>query len=260
MMSGLLDAEFLRTLRLARVYWLEYAADFVLYFVGFLLLMVVFQAAAPGYGTQGVLSSLIGYITWKVCASSFIGVARIAEEEARTGTLEQLFLVNSSPMQVFLARSLGIFLNQALRGLLLGWVLAVVLKVFVAPTLLSMIIFMLTFLGALGLGLMMAGLVLVYKRLGGFLSLIWQMLVFFSGALVPLPGVLLGGLSSLLPLTWGIAALRASLLSHTTLFDLWQNGLLPGLLINTAVYLGLGCSLFAWGERHARKSGVLSHY
>ena len=259
MNAVLLAAEFRRTLRLAQAYWLEYVSDFVLYFAGFLLLMVIFNAASPDYGSQGILSSLVGYITWKVCASSFLNVARIADEEARTGTLEQIFLSGSGALQIFLARSLGIFLNQALRGLLLGLALGAFLGVLTAPGLLPLAIFLLTFLGALGLGLGMAGLVLVYKRLGGFLSLVWQMLVFFSGALAPLPGVL-GTFSRVLPLSWGIAALRAALVSGATLTDLWQNGLLPGLLLNTLVYLALGVALFTWGERRARRLGVLGHY
>lgn len=160
----------------------------------------------------------------------------------------------------FLIRSLGIFLNQSLRGLLLGLVLGALLGVLAAPTFLSLMIFLLTFLGALGLGLGIAGLVLVFKRLGGFLTLVWQMLVFFSGALVPLPGSLLGSLSRLLPLSWGISALRAALVNGATVLDLWQNGLLPGLIINTLVYFVLGVFLFTWGERRARQLGVLSHY
>jgi ABC-2 type transport system permease protein len=260
MTAALLGAEFRRTLHLARTYWLEYIADFVLYFAGFLLLIVVFNAASPNFGSQGILSSLIGYITWKVCASSFQNVANIADEEARTGTLEQIFLSGSSALQVFLARSLGIFLNQALRGLLLGLILGAVLGALTAPTFLALAIFLLTFLGALGLGLGMAGLILVYKRMGGFLTLIWQMLVFFSGALAPLPGALLGWLSSLLPLSWGIAALRASMVNGEAASDLWRSGLLPGLLLNTAAYLTLGVFLFIWGERRARRLGVLGHY
>ena len=86
------------------------------------------------------------------------------------------------------------------------------------------------------------------------------MLVFFTGALVPLPGALLGLLSRLLPLSWGIAALRWSFENGPDAAELWRNGLLPGLLLNTAVYLALGLILFTWGERRARQLGVLGHY
>ncbi len=58
MTGTLLQAEFVRSMRLARAYWLEYASDFVLYFLGFLLLMVVFGAASPVFSSQGVLEQL----------------------------------------------------------------------------------------------------------------------------------------------------------------------------------------------------------
>jgi hypothetical protein len=46
------------------------------------------------------------------------------------------------------------------------------------------------------LGFALAGLVLVYKRIGGALQLLWQMLVFFTGALAPIEHPLLGPLRS----------------------------------------------------------------
>jgi len=80
-----LGAEFRRSLRLARSYWLEYFADLILYILGFLLLSAVFQAASPNYGRAGMLSTLIGYTTWKICASILEDIARVASDEARTG-------------------------------------------------------------------------------------------------------------------------------------------------------------------------------
>lgn len=260
MNANVLGAELYRMLRLTRSYWLEYAADFILYFAGFLLLMAVFSASAETFSSQGVLSSLIGYVVWKICASTFLSVARIADEEARTGTLEQMFLTSQSPFHLFLARSFSIFINQALRGMLLGLVLGAALGVLVAPTWLSILIFILTFVSALGLGLAMAGLVLINKRVGGFLTLIWQMLVFFSGALAPMPDGPLTWISRLLPLSWGVSALRSALITGSSITDLWQTGLLPGLLLNTLVYIAVGTALFVWGERQARFLGVLGHY
>ncbi len=94
MSTAILGAEFRRTVRLARSYWLEYVSDLLLYTLGFLLLITVFKAASASYGPQGYLSTLIGYTTWKICASILVDIARIATEEAHTGTLEQLFLSN----------------------------------------------------------------------------------------------------------------------------------------------------------------------
>src|SRR4030043_2491703 len=94
---AMVGAEFQRTVRLARSYWLEYISDLVLYTLGFLLLIAVFRAASASYGQQGYLSTLIGYTTWKICASILVDIARIATEEAPTGSLEQLFLSNLRP-------------------------------------------------------------------------------------------------------------------------------------------------------------------
>ncbi len=260
MSVGLLGAEFWRMVRLARSYWLEYAADLVLYVFGFLLLITVFRAASPSYGSEGYLSTLIGYTTWKICASILADIARIASEEARTGTLEQLFISGMHPGKVFLSRSLGILMNHGVRGLLMAFILAALLGLLQPVPLLAFVVFAMTLLGAGGLGFALAGLALVYKRIGGGLNLLWQMLVFFSGALAPINNPLLGAISRLLPLTWGITALRAVFMDGLNVFDLWQNGVLIELLINTVFYMTMGTVLFTWGQRRVRELGALAHY
>lgn len=253
-------AEMLRSIRLSRSYWVEYVSDFLLYALGFLLLIAVFRAASVEYGPAGILSSLLGYLTWKICASVLARIALNVSDEARAGTLEQTFLTGTSPWIIYLSRSLGITLDYGLRGLLLGGLLALLLGVFRPIPLLAVGVFLLSLLGALGAGFALAGLVLVYKEARGTVNLIWQALVFFTGALAPLYHPLLSALARLLPLTWGIESLRAIFLEQANLADLWGSGLLPGLLLNTSVYVTLGMVGFAWGERRARRLGILAHY
>jgi ABC-2 type transport system permease protein len=256
----MLGAEFRRTARMARSYWLEYAADLLLYTVGFLLLIAVFSAASESYGPQGYLSTLIGYTVWKICASSLEDIARIASDEARTGTLEQLFVSGVRPGMLFTVRSLGIVLNHTIRGLLLAFILAAILGLLQPVPILAVIVFVLTLGGACGLGFALVGLVLVYKRMGGGIHLLWQLLVFFTGALAPITNPLLGAFSKLLPLTLGINCLREIIINGATANDLWQSNLLPGLLVNTGFYMLIGIILFTWGQRRARQLGVLAHY
>jgi ABC-2 type transport system permease protein len=260
MSTALLGAEFRRTLRMGRSYWLEYASDLLLYTLGFLLLITVFRAASASYGPQGYLSTLIGYTIWKICASILVDIARVATDEAHTGTLEQLFLSGLHPGIVFLGRSLGILVNHGVRGLVLAFILGAFLGILVPITPLAVIIFVLTLAGACGLGFALTGLALVYKRIGGGLQLLWQMLVFFTGALAPIQNIYFGTFSKMLPLTWGITSLRAVMIDGATTAILWQNGMLFGLLINTAFYVALGAVLFGWGQRRARELGVLAHY
>lgn len=256
----MLATELRRTLRLGRSYWLEYLANFVLYTLGFLLLMLVFRAASSEFGPRGYLSALLGYLTWKLCATVLVDIAGIADDESQTGTLEQLFLVGRPAWQVFLGRTLSIIADQGVRAVLLGLGLGVILKILQPVPLSAVLVFLLTLVGAVGLGYALAGLVLVYKRLGGASHLLWQMLVFFTGALAPIYPAGISFFARLLPLTLGIESLRAIFLDQATLSVLWQQLLLPALLANTLAYLVLGALLFRWGERRARQDGLLAQY
>ena len=253
-------AEVRRTIRLARSYWLEYVSDFVTYGIGFLLLMAVFWSASDDFGATGYLASLIGYVTWKMCASVMLEVAEIPSEEARIGTLEQLLLSEMSTGWVFLGRTGAFILDNGLRSFLLGLILALLGGVLQPISFLTLGIFLLTLAGAIGLGFALAGIGLIYKQTSRLPTLIWQMLVFFTGALAPIYNPLLLGASKALPLTWGIAALRAVFIDQVSLLLLWQNGLLLGLLINTTIYILLGVVVFSWGQKRARALGTLAHY
>jgi ABC-2 type transport system permease protein len=255
-----LGAEIKRSVRLTRSYWAEYVSDFVLYALGFLLLIAVFRAAAVEYGPEGTLSSLLGYVTWKICASVLARIALNVSDDARAGTLEQAFITGTPPWFLYLSRSMGITLDYGLRGILLGAILALILGILRPVPMLAVGVFLLSLIGALGVGFALAGLVLVYKQVRGVVNLVWQALVFFTGALAPIYHPVLSIVSKVLPLTWGIDSLRAIFLGNADLASLWQQGLLVGLLINTAVYVTLGVLLFTWGEQRARMLGVLAHY
>ncbi len=255
-----LGAELRHVFLLARSYWLEYVSDFILYFFGFLLLLAVFHAASDTIGPEQYLSTLIGYVVWKIGASVMGAIADIAVVESRTGTLEQLLLTGRRPGLVFLGRSVSLLLSYTARGLLLGTALAAILGILQPVPLLAIVVFILTLVGACGLGFGLIGLGLVYKQIGGLIDLTWQMLVFFTGALVPLTHPILAAVAKTLPLSWGIASLRAIMLEGATATSLWQAGELPGLLLNTACYVVLGTALFTWGQKQARILGVLAHY
>jgi ABC-2 type transport system permease protein len=260
MLFTVVRAEVRRTFQLARSYWLEYVADFVLFALGFLLLLVAFRAASDSYGADGYLSSLIGYVTWIICATAIEAIARVVSEESRTGTLEQLFSAGLRPGIVLASRTVGFLLDYGARGLLLGIVIAAILGILRSIPLLVVPVLALTAVGACGLGFALAGLTLVHRPIGGLVNPLWQMLVFFTGALAPLtwPGLVL--VSRALPLTWGITALRAIVLEGATAAVLWQRGELTGLVLNTAFYAILGAALFTWGQRKARVLGTLGHY
>lgn len=255
-----LGAEVRRTLQLARSYWLEYVSDFVTYGIGFLLLVAVFWSASDDFGVTGYLASLIGYITWKMCATVMLEISEIPTEEAQAGTLEQLFLSERSLGEIFLNRTAASVLDNGLRSVLLGALLALLCGVLRPVSFLALGVILLTLAGTIGLGLALAGIGLIYKQTNRLPTIIWQILVFFTGALAPIYNPVMLGISRTLPLTWGIAALRAIYIDQASLSLLWQNGLLVGLLINTVIYLLLGILVFSWGQRYARSLGTLAHF
>lgn len=259
-MTTVLWGEFRRTFHWARSYWVEYLSNFVLYSLGFLLLVAAFRSATGEFGQNGILRTLLGYITWYMCANVMASIAHVAEDESRTGTLEQLFLTGLSPLVVFLVRSFGRILMEITQGLPLALLLAILLGVLRPIPLLAILVFTLTLLGACGLGFALAGIAMVIKRADSLITTIWQMLVFFSGALAPMHPPALALVARILPLGLGIENLRMVYLEGASLSTLWQNGLLPGLLVNTLTYILIGLALFTWGERRARRNGTLAHY
>lgn len=258
--AAILGAEIRRTFGLVRSYWLEYVSDFITYGIGFLLLMAVFWSASEDFGITGYLASLIGYITWKMCASVMLDIAVTPVEEARTGTLEQLFLSGISSGWLFLTRTVTFIFDNGLRSFLLGFFLALLGGVLQPISFLALVVFLLTLAGAIGLGFTLAGVGLIYKQTSRLPTILWQMLVFFTGALAPIYQPVLLQISKLLPLTWGIAALRAIFIEGASLSTLWQRGLAVGLLANTIFYILLGVVVFSWGQNRARTLGTLAHY
>ena len=256
----LFGGELRRMMRLARSYWVDYLSDFILYGLGFLLLIMIFRAASEDYGPEGMLSTLIGFIAWKIGATAAVDMADIAAEEAKTGTLEQVYLSSRRLWSVFLGRCLGLYLDYGLRSLFLGGILAALVGVLRPISFTTLVVFILMLASSAGLGFALTGLVLIYKRVGGILNLIWQVLVFFTGALAPIHDPVLSPISRALPLTWGIEALRAIMVNGDNLTALWQNGLIVGLLVNTTTYIVLGIVIFSWGQKQARALGVLAHY
>lgn len=111
--------------------------------------------------------------------------------------------------------------------------------------------------GLCGIGLMLGGLSLVFKRIGQ-LSAIVQFSLFFL-AYLDLQQVPEGwrGVVSHLPLARGVDVLKG------LLAGVGGDELMRGLVwlgVDSTVYALAGCLLFAWLDRVARRSGLLSHY
>jgi len=182
-------------------------------------------------------------------------------EDAKTGTLEQVYLSPFSPSLTVLARSLAVLLYHSLRGLLLAAILMLLLRI---PPVYSpglALVFAITQIGAIGVAYAIAGFHLVTKNVSAITLAVSSALLFLTGAVTPLHNApWLYALSRALPLTIGIELLREMLAGNMSLLTLLGQANLYWLLLNSAFYGLVGWAVLGWGQRTARQRGSLAHY
>jgi ABC-type multidrug transport system permease subunit len=226
------------------------------------------QLAERGYGTSYLAFSLIGVAFANYLWFCINRISHSMQSEIREGTFET---VASSPVKM---RSY--LFGQAGRGFLIGLyymlgALAVGVFGFNAPlhfepaaiaTSCLVLIFMI--MSHLGLGIVVAGIVLVYKQADPVTFMISLFMEFFAGALFPLQLLnnypVLAVASQLMPYTYALDALRKSLIQGATianadiLFDLGV------LIIYAVILLPLGLWSFRVGYDKIRMEGTTSVY
>lgn len=201
-------------------------------------------------------SIIIGYVLWALMLFILGDIAGGLQQEARTGTLEQLFLSPYSASTVFLMRALSsLILNLAINvGILLLIIMLTGSSLSFPPTLVPPLLTVL--LGAYGISFAMGSLALTLKQVQQLLSVFQFALLFLFT--VPVE-TWTGGLRVLgwfLPMAPGVALLRAVMARGEELA--WGDWSIA--LLNGAVYFGLGIVLFRWAERSVKRQGKLGGY
>jgi len=255
-------AELRRDVRAWWSYRVQALSSLALWLVAFPFMMATFDGVAGGYGAERQLASLIGFLVWELCAGVLAATTESVTTEARQGTLESVILAPVPPLLTFSLRLTAVFTRQAVETLVLGLGLALLLGLYMTPGGLALLVALLTLLGVAGLGLALGGLALVYKSVDSVVAVVSLLAVLFTGALVPLNdlGLVFTLLKLLLPITWGIDLLRQTLIGGATWSHLWASGALPGLGLQSAVFLALGIVVFRWGLSRAQEQGSLGSY
>jgi ABC-2 type transport system permease protein len=224
-------------------------------------IVILNGVSGGGYGREEQLLVLVGWLTWVVASDCMNELPYAISEETRTGTLEQVCLAPISLAGILTLRSLAYLLGVGAKGILA----VVLLALFVAPLPagpMLVILFLISLIGAYGLGFLFAGVALVFKRTEALVGLVFSLMIFLTGALVGLEvlGWIYQVLKFALPLTWGISLMRETLSEGENLMSLWRSGQLAGLSLHSAAYLVLGLTVFTIGFWRARAKGTLAHY
>ena len=236
------------------------------YFVGFLVEPDKLEVA--GYGDSYIGFALIGVASTNYLWMCINRLSHSMSHEIREGTFETVI---SSPIQL---RSYVI--GIAIRGFLVScyfmagafllgyYVLGAPLVLNPATVFSALILIFLLITSHLGIGIMAAGVIMVYKKGDPLTFLFTGITELSGGVLFPLYllkdyGVL-WSFAWLLPYTHALDALRKVLLLGYTVFNPSVAGKLVILAGYSVVMLPLSLLFFRWGYNRIRREGTTTTY
>ncbi len=183
--------------------------------------------------------------------------------EIQAGTLEQVYL---SPLPAWLVATAGRVLATVLEtaflvAALYGVVFAVV-AFHLTWHIQALVPMLFIVVGSVGYSLIEGGMVLAWRRVELVHELATGLMVFFSGAIIPLsqlPGWM-AAIGRFSPISQGVVALRAVLIGGHMSFPLGGDGGIVWMIGVSAAYLVVGIAAFGLGEAWARRRGSLGRY
>lgn len=239
--------------------WIRYPVNAALgIFMGIFFFGLMFYGGTLVAGqalTDSLEGLIVGYFLWTLSLGAYSGIMNDIRSEADWGTLERHYMTPFGFGPVVLAKAVAIvfrtFVTSALVLVVMLVMTGTTLSVHV-PTVLP--VAALTIVGALGLGLVMGGLSVLYKRIGNVANLLqFAFIGLISAPVFDLPWV------QFLPLAQGSAMLQLAMRDGIRLWEFEPTAL--AVLVGTAVlYLGLGYGAFRLATRRARRLGVLGDY
>ncbi|MEW6104502.1 MAG: ABC transporter permease, partial [bacterium] len=204
---------------------------------------------------------IAGYLMWLFAASSIQTMSSEISEEAMTGTMEQVCLSPPGPICILLARTISGVLFSFISLPIVYYILQILTGIYLEINLWSILpILILTFFGMCGFGFILAGITLVFKRIGLLLDLI--PLILFGLAMLPIETLPnnLQIFSLTFPLTLGVKLVRLILLKEQSLIHLLKNGEILLLFLNSSFYFLVGIFGYKIADKIARDRGLLGHY
>ena len=252
---------------------LSYRAAFFMQFVGNAILvgLMYYVGKALGsrplpalahYGGSFLAYALIGIaLTDCVLVSLMSFVSQIREAQT-TGTLEATLMSPASLTAILIYSSLWNYFLSAVRFLLYLALGALVFGVNLGNGNLpaAVVVFFLTVLCFMGLGIIWAGIVLMIKRGEGIISIVGYLVMFATGVFFPVALLphWVQVFGSFIPLTYALDGMRFALLQGATLRDL--SSILIKLSVFAVVLLGGAILGFNAAVSAARRSGSLTQY
>jgi len=227
------------------------------------------RLVGAGYGGVSWLAfALVGVASANYLWMCISRISHSMQHEVSEGTLEPII---SSPI-----RLRSYIIGQSIRGFLISgyFMLGVLLVgifllktpvILTLETILSFFIVLLMMVASyIGIGVMVAGIILVYKKGDPLTFLFASITEFLGGVLFPLNYLkdypVLWVLAWLMPYTYALDAARMVFLTGATLSSPGVLNDLVVLMIYTMVFIPLGLKAFKWGCNRIRDEGTVATY
>lgn len=254
-LAALVKVSVYKQLILLLRYPVNTASQFLTLIILFALIFFGGQAVAGAALTDTLDGIIVGFFLFTLAMTAYSGLAWNVTREAQWGTLERLVM---SPHGFGTVMGVKTVVNVCMSFLWSAILLLVMMVMTgrwltVDPvTIVPLLI--LTVMSVLGIGLLFAGLALVYKRIEN----LFQLVQFVFIGLIAAPVSSIKGLK-LLPVTQGSYLTRVAMEDGVRLweFPLQELGIL---LVTATVYLCIGGYCFYLASIKARREGLLGHY
>ncbi len=243
-----------------RKYFIEtrrYILNMTMSIAGFLMLFLIVFFGLQSFGAEAetLKGSLVGFAMWIFAASAYSELSWNLIEEARNGTLEQLYLTPSSFRRISGYLVTSSFLFQFIMfAVFLGAMLLITgQRLALNPGVIVLI--GLTLLSVYGLGYIMGGLSLVFKKVQAGNQILQFMFILF----LVLPSFTDHPIIYFAPISWGNVLINRMMVGGVSLLDISMSNFLI-LAVNSLIYLLIGLAVFTYLEKVAKKRGLLGHY
>ncbi len=241
-------------------YYIElkrYAFNTVMMMGGIYILfaLVFFGMQSFNATTETLESTIVGFALWIFAILGFSELSWSILEEARNGTLEQLYISPVSFGRISGYRVLASFIVNLvlMSAFLMAMMVGTGHYLNLDPGVLILVF--LTLLSVYGIGYIMGGLALIFKKVQATLS-IFQFLFI---VLLMIPAALDIKVVYMLPVSWGSILINRVMVSGTPFLELPLNSLLI-LILNSLAYFFMGYLVFGYLEKIAKQKGLLGHY
>jgi len=183
--------------------------------------------------------------------------------EVQAGTLEQVYL---SPLPAWLVatagRVLATVLETAALVVILYLIVFAIVPFHLTWNIQALVPMAFISVSSVGYSLIEGGMVLAWRRVELVHELALGLMVFFSGALIPLSQLpaWMAEIGRFTPISEGIVGLRAVLIDGRQSLPVGGDGGVLWMVAISAAYLVIGIAVFSLGERIARNRGSLGRY